>query len=128
MAVGCYGLIKRKIASRGSTKENVVTQEAMDKAKLPTIPVSTSVAAQARIDAHREMMIEQGAQALLIEQLRTQLAGCAVAALGGTQNVAKKGDYGWSQSYQDVLDLRIKFESLQAENVLLRDRCMLADG
>lgn len=46
------------------------------------------------------------------EQLSAQLAGCSVAALGGTQNPAKRGDYGWSRSYQDVLDLRIKYERL----------------
>lgn len=48
-----------------------------------------------------------------IAQLRTQLAGCSVAALGGTSEevVAKPGSYGWSPAYTDVLNLRFQFEA-----------------
>jgi hypothetical protein len=47
-----------------------------------------------------------------VEQLRVQLAGCSVAALGGLNNPAKEGDYGWNPSYQDVLSLRKQYELL----------------
>lgn len=50
------------------------------------------------------------------EQLQVQLAGCSVAALGWSGDApAKPGEYGWSQSYQDALDLRNKYELLLKE-------------
>jgi hypothetical protein len=47
-----------------------------------------------------------------VERLTVQLAGCSTAANGATKDVAKQGDYGWSVAYQDVLDLRNKFDNL----------------
>lgn len=48
-----------------------------------------------------------------IEQLQVQLAGCSVASYGGTHSVATKGMYGWSPSYQDVLNLRNRYDDLR---------------
>lgn len=49
-----------------------------------------------------------------VEQLRVQLAGCLVAAEGGTDPavIAKDGDYGWSLAYQRVLELRHSFDEV----------------
>lgn len=48
------------------------------------------------------------------ERLTVQLAGCSVAAFGGTKDPAKRDDYGWSPAYQDVLDLRLRVEAALA--------------
>lgn len=45
------------------------------------------------------------------EQRDVQLAGCSTAAVGWNSDPAIRGQYGWSQAYQDVLDLRQKYEA-----------------
>ena len=49
-----------------------------------------------------------------LDQTRVQLAGCGAAALGATdpEHTAKRGDWGWSPSYEDTLRLRRRFDRL----------------
>lgn len=49
------------------------------------------------------------------EQLRLQLAGVSVAALGATSEPvrARRGMYGWSPAYDDTLVLRLRFDAQQ---------------
>lgn len=53
-----------------------------------------------------------------VERLTTQLAGCLLAAEGGTSApvVAHRGMYGWSLAYQSTLDLRRKYDALLDAN------------
>jgi len=53
-----------------------------------------------------------------VEQMHVQMAGILTAAFGwsiGQDNCAKKGDWGWSVTYQDVLELRLKTDARIAE-------------
>jgi len=54
-----------------------------------------------------------------------QLGGCSVAAQGLQGAIAERGDYGWSQSYADVLELRRKYDEKRAEVERLREECRL---
>ena len=47
-----------------------------------------------------------------IEQLRVQLAGCGCAAFGYYKK-CKRGDYGWSQSFEDTKNLYLKYLTLK---------------
>ena len=51
-----------------------------------------------------------------LDRERTQHAGCLTAAEGATspEHVASRGDYGWSLAYQKTLDLRRKYDALEA--------------
>lgn len=56
------------------------------------------------------------------EQLQVQLAGCSTAALGLTKDPAKRGDYGWSPAYEDVLKLRRAFDRMAAKIERLKNK------
>jgi len=63
-----------------------------------------------------------------VERLDVQLAGCGVAAYGGTGDrvIAKRDEYGWSDSYQATLDLRIKYDSATKAIEQLREAVLVA--
>ena len=79
---------------------------------------------------------------LEVEQLRVQLAGCGVAAMCNTlrsreQQKCVEGDYGWSQSYQDVVNavgreiaLREKVETIMMKTLgwAHADACITLDN
>jgi len=50
-----------------------------------------------------------------LEQERVRLASCLIAAEGGTKDIVKHGDYGWSPAYQATLNLQAKLERVRAE-------------
>ena len=65
-----------------------------------------------------------------IEQLRVQLAGCGVAAMCNTvqsrkQQKCVQGDYGWSQSYQDVVNAVEREISFRSALEVIHDRCIM---
>lgn len=93
---GCCGLLEKEF------------EEALDEAK----------------SKQEEVIAEKDKE---IEQLRVQLAGCGVAALGYAKdkNDCKKGDYGWSQSFQDVKDLYKKYLTLESSLKVAREDMIL---
>lgn len=67
-----------------------------------------------------------------VEQLTVQLAGCGVAALGNAESSkehrAKRGDYGYSESYAEVcravdreIELRAQLEAARADAARMRE-------
>ncbi len=61
------------------------------------------------------------------EKAEVQLAGCSVAALGGSPE-AKMGDYGWNASYRDVVNLRQRCDRAEAERDEWREMRMRAEN
>lgn len=61
-----------------------------------------------------ELFIKADKYRKTAEQLEVQLAGCSVAASGWSTKSegCVPGKYGYSIAYQDVLDLREKYEAL----------------
>jgi hypothetical protein len=50
----------------------------------------------------------------VVEQQEVQLAECSIATQGWNKDPAVQGQYGWSPAYQNVLELRLKFDCLSA--------------
>ena len=48
-----------------------------------------------------------------LEQERVRLASCLIAAEGGTKDIVKQGDYGWSHAYQATLTLQAELERVR---------------
>ncbi len=67
--------------------------------------VANSVLARLQ-DPHAIMLLERE-----LEQTRVQLAACSTVSQGW--NEVEEGDYGWSSSYSDILELRKKYERLE---------------
>ena len=63
-----------------------------------------------------------------VEQLQVQLAGCGVAALGGTSEKAVVGDFGWSPTYEEVLNLRNAYDRLCYEAATYGDGTFYCEG
>lgn len=57
-----------------------------------------------------------------LEQERVRLASCLIAAEGGTKDIVKQGDYGWSPAYQATLNLQAELERVRGERDEARDR------
>ena len=59
-----------------------------------------------------------------LEQERVRLASCLIAAEGGTKDIVKQGDYGWSPAYQATLNLQAELERVTGErDQLLTCQC-----
>lgn len=64
---------------------------------------------------------------LEIEQLRVQLAACAVAARDGSEEQeVERFTYGWSPAYGDVLELRRKCSRLEKQVIDQSNRLIAA--
>jgi|JI10StandDraft_1071094.scaffolds.fasta_scaffold71748_2 hypothetical protein len=75
-----------------------------------------------------ELAAERDSLRAEVEQLRVQLAGCGVAAMGNTRaaiaKAIKPGEYGWSASYGDVLRAVGREIALREDNERLRKGVM----
>jgi hypothetical protein len=77
-------------------------------------------------DENNELLDVQQELSNEVEQLRVQLAGCGSAALGYGGD-CKKGDYGWSASFQDVQNLYEKYSKIDEYSAYLIDNCAITN-
>ena len=82
-----------------------------DKSKLKCFEFLSPLSQKEITKAFREKDKEIEELKEQLEQERVKLAGCGCEALGYAKD-CNKGDYGYSASFQDVRDLREKYEQL----------------
>ena len=85
----------------------------------PSSPCTFEPPPMELLKALRQRTAELEAAKAELEQERVRLASCLIATEGGTKDIVKQGDYGWSPAYQATLNLQAELERVRADNKAL---------